>query len=347
MNETGPSLLQVRNWDQLFENNRSRDMKRTNWFPAPNDLSADGYVELVGHQEGAAHLGVWYSILMVASRARPRRGLLLKDDGRPHTAESLASVTRLHETVVMEAIRRLLEIGLLEIVDLDAPETSNLPPHPRAGTPQDAAAQPQEGVVEGKGTEHHHQEKKRKGKERQGTEPVGTERADERSKTEDSDTRSGFGSDFPQKGDDEAENPEGTYASPEEELKAIYQSKTGEPITIALLDAIRVNLECGRVSMGDFLVEVRKHVRNEWRNPPGFLRDFSQRFRAKTRLAGAPVTAAEAEEKNYRCEFCGSRIRGEGVILDANGKMAPCSCASPEYIARQRERGVFAGESPQ
>jgi hypothetical protein len=346
MKETAPPLLKVRNWDQLFENNRSRDMKRTNWFPAPNDLSADGYVELVGHQEGAAHLGAWYAILMVASRARPRRGLLLKDDGRPHTAESLARVTRLHETVVTEAIARLLEIGLLEVVDLDAHETNNLPPHPRAGTPQDAAGKPQEGAAEGKGTEHHHQEEKRKVKEQKRKEPDGTERADDGSVSKGSDPRSGGGPDFPQKGDDEAEKPKDRYASPEDELKAIYQMKAGEPITLAVLDAIRVNLECTQVSMDDFLAEVRKHVKNEWRTPAGFLRDLSQRFRAKTRLAGAPVTAAEAEEKNYRCQFCGSRIRGEGAILDANGKMAPCRCASPEYIARQRDRGVFAGGSP-
>jgi hypothetical protein len=347
MNETGPSLLQVRNWDQLFENNRSRDMKRTNWFPAPNDLSADGYVELVGHQEGAEHLGVWYAILMVASRAKLRRGLLLKDDGRPHTVESLARVTRLDETIVTEAIARLLEIGLLEIVDLRSPETNNLPPHLGPRAPQDAARKPQEGAAEGKGTEHHHQEEKRKEKDRHGTEPDGTERADEHSKTEHSDARSADGSDFPQKGDDEAESPKGPYASPEDELKAIYQSKSGEPITISVLDAIRANLECARVSIDDFLVEVRKHVNNEWRNPAGFLRDLSQRFRAKTRLAGAPVTAAEAEEKNYRCQLCGSRARGEGAILDATGKPVPCCCASPEYIARQRERGVFAGESLQ
>jgi hypothetical protein len=272
---------------------------------------------------------------------------LVREDGRPHTTESLARVTRLPEAVVENAIFRLQEIGLLESADADANTIKGLPPQPRAGTPQDAAGKPQEGAVEGKGTEHHHQEEKRKGKEPQRTEPDGTERAAERSKTEHSDEQSGFGSDFPQKGDDEAENPKGTYASREEELKAIYQSKTGEPITIALLDAIRVNLECAHVSMDDFLVEVRKHVKNEWRNPAGFLRDLSQRFRAKTRLAGAPVTAAEAEEKNYRCQFCGSRAGGEGAILDGNSKMAPCRCASPEYIARQRERGVFAGESPQ
>ena len=51
-------------------------------------------------------------------------------------------------------------------------------------------------------------------------------------------------------------------------------------------------------------------LKNPWRNPAGFLRDLAKRFRAKTRPASAPLTAAEVEEKNYRCELCGSRVRG-------------------------------------
>jgi hypothetical protein len=350
-------LYRVRNWDLHHENNRSRGITRTQWVPVPNDLSGDGYVDLVTHDDGAAHLGVWIGLLMVASRANPR-GCLVREDGRPHTAESLARVTRLPEDFIRVAIERLLTIGLLEIVVNNAPSPENGPSaakpqdgagesHSAAANPQRDAPKPPDGAAEENGREHHHQERKRKGKEQQRKEPDGTERADEHSKTEHSDARSADGSDFSQKGDDEAENPKNRYASPEDELKAIYQMKAGEPITLAVLDAIRVNLEWTHVSMDDFLVEVKKHVKNEWRNPAGFLRDRSQHFRAKTRLAGAPMTAAEAEEKNYRCQFCGSRVRGEGAILDDNSKMAPCRCASPEYIARQRERGVFAGESPQ
>jgi hypothetical protein len=346
MSESTAPLFRIRNWDQRHENNRSREMKRTDWFPALNDLSADSYVELVSHPEGSAHLGVLHALLMVASRARPR-GFLVRDDSRPHSSESLSRVTRLPEAIVKTALTRLLEIGLLEIADTDDAGTSDLPPHFGAVNPQAPAGKPQLDAVEGKRTEHHHQEKKRKRKEQQRTEPNGTEGAREESTAERSDAHSGVSSDFPEKGDDEGEHPEGLYASPEDELKAIYQSKSGEPITIDVLSAIRSNLELRGVSLDDFVLEVRKHAKNDWRNPAGFLRDLSKRFRAKTRSACAPVTAAEAEEKNYRCPHCSSRVRGEGVILDGNGKLAPCSCASPEYIARERERGVFAEENPQ
>ena len=344
MAETAASLLRVRDWDRLYENNRSREMKRTNWFPMTNDLSADSFVELLAHPDGAAHLGVWTAVLMVASRTKPR-GCLMREDGRPHTTESLARVTRLPEQVIRVAIERLLKIGLLEVGGNKPRKKSELGSHQGAENPRDPARKPQEGAVEGKGTEHHHQQGNRKEKKR--TEPDGTERAGEGSTTEHSGARDGVVSDFPKKSDDDGQHPEGPYASPEDELKAIYLKKSGERITIAVLDAIRMNLELKGVSMADFVEEVHKHAHNEWRNPAGFLRDLSSRFRAKTLKASPPITAAEAEEKNYKCEFCGSRVRGEGALIRPNNKIEPCQCASPEYIARMRERGIFSEETQQ
>jgi hypothetical protein len=218
----------------------------------------------------------------------------------------------------------------LEVVDDESPEISNLPSHPGAGNPQEPAGKPHEGAVEGKGREHHHQEGNGKEKERNRTrtELQGTEGAGEDSTTEHFRAREGA-TPSSKKGDDDSETPATVYASPEDELKAIYQAKTREPITTELLHAIRVNLELSSVSMGDFVVEVRKHTQNKWRNPAGFLRDLSKRFRAKTRAAADPVTAAEAEAKNYRCPICGSTVRGEGAVPDGNGNFVPCTCREP------------------
>jgi len=109
-----------------------------------------------------------------------------------------------------------------------------------------------------------------------------------------------------------------------------------------LLDAIRVNLEFSGVSFDEFVAEVRKHIGGQWRNPAGFLRDLSKRFRAKTRPASRPVTAAQAAEQNYQCPICHSRVRGQGAVLNADRQEVPCVCASPEWIERQRARGLFA-----
>jgi hypothetical protein len=146
--------------------------------------------------------------------------------------------------------------------------------------------------------------------------------------------------------DDDALKANLEYASPKDELKAIA-SAVGGPLRVADLDAIEALLIGASISWHDFLAEVRKHAWNKVKNPVGFLKSLAKEFRRKTQLASAPVTAAEAEEKNYRCPTCGSRERGAGAVLDANGKAAPCVCASPEYIVRQRERGVFSDEAAQ
>jgi len=228
-------LLRVRHRQARHENDRSRELKRTDWFPFSNELSADSYVELVTHEDGAAHLGVWAAILMVASKAKPR-GVLVRDDGRPHNAASLARVTRLPESVTASAIDRLLKIKLLEVVDDD--------PHAHG------------------------------------------------------------------------------------------------PITIELLTVIRADLEATQVTFGEYLAEIRKRAGNEWRNPAGFLRSMSKRFRSKARPASDPITAAEEQEKNYKCPICFSAVPGEGVRL-VGGKIEVCECATPAYAAQFQARALL------
>ena len=331
-----PPVLAVRDWNERYENSKSRSMLDTRWFPMPNDLSADEYVELVDHPEGAAHFGVLSSLLMVASRAKPR-GTLVTHDGRPHDAESLARLTRHPKFLVESAIERLLKIGLIEWRSANPRRKSIIQQHPTGSVGP-------EGASERKGIEHHHQEGKGNEKEKEGkrTEPEGTESASAFSQS------SGKlpGKKPSQIRPDDEENAGTVYASPEDELKAIHLAKAREPITLDLLTAIRGDLERSGVSFGDFVAEVRKHSANDWLNPPGFLRSLSKRFRAKTMPASHPVTAAEAEEINYQCPKCKSRIRGEGATL-VDGKFAPCSCASAEWIAHQRAKGVFHEEPPE
>lgn len=140
-------FLRVRDWDAIYENNRSRGYKRLNWVPIPNRMDGDGYTELVDHPGGAAHLGVWVAMVQVASRCEPR-GVLMRDGGRPHDAASLARVTRLPAGIFDEAIPRLLgSIGWLESVSVDEIQQDT------AGIPQDAAESGQFKYAERNGTE--------------------------------------------------------------------------------------------------------------------------------------------------------------------------------------------------
>ena len=65
-------MIRVVDWSARFENNRTRELKRLDWVPVPNRMDDDGYTELLDHENGAAHLGVWLAILQIASRCDVR-----------------------------------------------------------------------------------------------------------------------------------------------------------------------------------------------------------------------------------------------------------------------------------
>lgn len=109
-------LWRIRNWDKLFENNRTRELKHLTWVPLPNKHDGDGYTELMDHPNGAAHFGAWVAIVQVASKCDPR-GTLMRDRAdrsTPHDASSLSRITRIPVDVLLESITRLQEIGWIE-----------------------------------------------------------------------------------------------------------------------------------------------------------------------------------------------------------------------------------------
>lgn len=132
-------LYSISNWDRIFENNRSREIKELNWVAIPNRHDGSKFAELMSHKNGAQHFAAWILIVQVASRVRDSRGILRRGDGTPHTPLSLSLVTRCPETVFLEAIPRLLSLGWLELEGKEQ-------------IPQLGAGIPQLGAVEGKGT---------------------------------------------------------------------------------------------------------------------------------------------------------------------------------------------------
>ena len=86
-------LYAVANWNELFENNRTREMKVMQWVPVPNKHDGEGFTDLLGQPNGTALYGAWHLILQVASKCK-KRGVLLKDTGIPHDAASIAAKTR-------------------------------------------------------------------------------------------------------------------------------------------------------------------------------------------------------------------------------------------------------------
>ncbi len=140
-------LYRITNWNETYENNRTRELKSMAWVPVPNTHDGDGYTTLVDRKNGAAILGAWLVILQVASKCEPR-GTLVRDGGKPHDARSLSRMTRLPEQIIKEAIEICsIETQWLEIAEV-AEESQD-----DAEIPQDGAEIPQDGDYEGKGRE--------------------------------------------------------------------------------------------------------------------------------------------------------------------------------------------------
>jgi hypothetical protein len=127
-------LYRIKNWDDVYENNRTRELKTLAWVPIPNNHDGDGYTLLVDRKEGAALLGAWLACVQVASKCDPR-GTLLRRGGCPHDSASLSRITRLPK----EVFDRLLPIAEQECKWLESSTVQE-----GAGIPQDGATIPQE-----------------------------------------------------------------------------------------------------------------------------------------------------------------------------------------------------------
>ena len=144
-------VLKIVNWNSLYENNRTRDLKRMEWVPVPNRMDGDGYTELLDHKNGAAHYGAWMAMVLVASKCGVR-GTLLRESAEPHTSESLARISRISKNVFDEAIPRLVKIGWLR-VEAQQNESDRTSPQEGAAKPQDVAPECLWNGTEWNGTE--------------------------------------------------------------------------------------------------------------------------------------------------------------------------------------------------
>ena len=95
----------VTDWNQHFENNRSREIKRPRYFLCPNRYDNDGYIQLISHPKGPEHFAVWITCLGVASRSKIR-GTLLSDNGIPHTPATLSHKTRIDVAHYCDGLER-------------------------------------------------------------------------------------------------------------------------------------------------------------------------------------------------------------------------------------------------
>jgi hypothetical protein len=101
-------LYSIRNWNDWFENNRSRSIKALSWVGVPNRHDGENYTAIVSHKDGAEIFAAWNLIVQVASKCEPR-GVLTRGCGRPHDAASLALKTRAPKIWFEKALKYLSE----------------------------------------------------------------------------------------------------------------------------------------------------------------------------------------------------------------------------------------------
>jgi hypothetical protein len=86
-------IYRVARWEEIYENNRSRTVKDLRWVSVPNNHDGEKYTELMERDDAAVLFTAWILIVEVASRCWPR-GVLVRADGSPYDAHSLARKTR-------------------------------------------------------------------------------------------------------------------------------------------------------------------------------------------------------------------------------------------------------------
>ena len=141
----------IANWNRSFENNRTRELMKLEWVPIQNKHDSDGYTQILNHPKGPAIYGAWIACVQVASKCE-NRGILVRNGGKPHDAESLSRMTRFPARIIQQMLEFLSssDIGWLEINELD--ENCE---NPAGGceNPAGGCENPASGCLEGKGIE--------------------------------------------------------------------------------------------------------------------------------------------------------------------------------------------------
>lgn len=104
-------VYQVKDWEKIYENARSRDVINCTFVCMPNSQDGNGFVELMSEPDGTAIYGLFCAIVGKLSRQRPpRKGLLTSDgtdDGLPWTAQMMSKWWRRPVDEVERALEKL------------------------------------------------------------------------------------------------------------------------------------------------------------------------------------------------------------------------------------------------
>jgi len=154
MSQSERSYFRIAQWNEIYENNRTRELKRLEWVLVPNKMDGSGYCELVDHPNGAAHFGAWVAMVEIASRQKVRGDIPQGSAGGIETvAQTLARISRLPREVFEEALPRIVALGWIELINPEQNQQDVKIPQEGAGLSHSSAKKwPLKGI-EGNGIE--------------------------------------------------------------------------------------------------------------------------------------------------------------------------------------------------
>lgn len=124
-------IYQVRQWDDNFENHKSREYEDCRFVCVPNKHDGLGFSRVMAEPDGVAIYGVWVLILAICSRqGRPRLGWLTEDgtrEGVPLTPEDIegqvgCSLEQITRAIAFLSSSRIGWLGAYPTLD-EAPKT--------------------------------------------------------------------------------------------------------------------------------------------------------------------------------------------------------------------------------
>lgn len=110
----------IKNWEENYENNRTRSLKNMLWLPLPVKLSGDGYTLTMAEKDGLMLFGGFIVLLEIAAQCNPR-GTFINKDKIPHDHATLVRLSRMQPAPCKKVLDfHLNKTKWLEMFDLES-----------------------------------------------------------------------------------------------------------------------------------------------------------------------------------------------------------------------------------
>lgn len=151
------TVYRIKDWQETFENNKSRIIKRPTYVCTPNSHDSLAFARLIDKKDGMAAFGFFNALVQLQSRKEHRDGWLTSDglpDGKPLQIDDFATMFRRTHAEIEKWVAILTDtsVGWLHVIENSADGTL---------VPDDGTLVPQHGQRKKERTEQKERTKER------------------------------------------------------------------------------------------------------------------------------------------------------------------------------------------